>query len=376
MLTSAKGQGRARRLHAARVRRARAGCAGARRSRSRPFERILARVGHRARARAREGGGTRVTPDRSAQRPRGFARFGGVPGAPRHARQLDGRAGRPRAAARRGWRRELMRWWGWGEDERRGRAARAPRLALLRAELGVSRRDAARAGGARGGAPARARAAGAARAARSRRRRRRARARRPRGARGARRRARATRTWCGCARATARARPTRWSRPARPTQVAAVLDGLRREPAWRWCRSAAAPAWWAAWSRCARARRAPSRSTCGGWTACSTSTAMSLTATLERGPASGPRLERRLGEHGPDARPLPAVVRVLDRRRLGGHPLGRPGLDRLRAHRRAGGGRALRDARPASSRTRDVPGHRRRARRCASCSWARRACSA
>ena len=47
---------------------------------------------------------------------------------------------------------------------------------------------------------------------------------------------------------------------------------------------------------------------------------------------------------GRDARPLPAVVRVLDRGRLGGHALGGPGVDRLWAHRRARRGAALRHA--------------------------------
>ena len=66
----------------------------------------------------------------------------------------------------------------------------------------------------------------------------------------------------------------------------------------------------------------------------------SLTASVDpgrlrpdaRGPPPGTR---------PHPRPLSAVVRVLDRRRLGGHALGRPGLDGLRPDRRAGGGRPL-----------------------------------
>ena len=108
-----------------------------------------------------------------------------------------------------------------------------------------------------------------------------------------------------------------------------------------------------------RGRR--SRSTCAASTGCSTVDRTSLTATLEAG-LFGPEAERRLAARGRDARPLPAVVRVLDRRRLGGDPLGRPGLDRLRADRRAGRGAAAASRRPARSTRRAGAGHRRRAR--------------
>ena len=100
----------------------------------------------------------------------------------------------------------------------------------------------------------------------------------------------------------------------------------------------------------------------------------SLTATLEAGPV-GPAGRGAAGGRGPDARPLPAVVRVLDGRRLGGHALGRPGLDRLRPDRRA-----RRGAAPGRAGGRGRPPRRcpapRPGRTCASCWSAPRACSA
>ena len=79
---------------------------------------------------------------------------------------------------------------------------------------------------------------------------------------------------------------------------------------------------------------------------------------------------RRRGRH---ARALPAVVRVLDRGRLGGDSLGWAGLDRLRPHRRARRGPADGGpgGRPEPPRR---PRHRGRARTCASWWSARRAC--
>ena len=81
------------------------------------------------------------------------------------------------------------------------------------------------------------------------------------------------------------------------------------------------------------------------------------------------------GERGGHARALPAVVRVRDDRRLRRDPLRRPGVERLRALRRArhvdrprrAGGRAA-HARDASHAPQGPP--------CASSSWARRARSA
>ena len=61
----------------------------------------------------------------------------------------------------------------------------------------------------------------------------------------------------------------------------------------------------------------------------------SLTATLGAG-LRGPEAEAALGRQGVTPRPLPAVLRVRDDRRLRRDPLGRAGLERLRALRRAG----------------------------------------
>ena len=78
---------------------------------------------------------------------------------------------------------------------------------------------------------------------------------------------------------------------------------------------------------------------------------------------------------GPHPRPLPAVLRVRDDRRLRRDPLRRPGLERLRALRRAGQlGAPARAGRRSCGRWRPrtpPPG-----RRCASWSSAPRACSA
>ena len=111
--------------------------------------------------------------------------------------------------------------------------------------------------------------------------------------------------------------------PGSAEQVAAVLERLRRASAWRWCRSAAARAWWAGWSRVARrlrrrglARPAPARP------GARDVDRESLTATLEAG-LLGPAAEARLAAQGLTLGPLPAVLRVRDGRRLGGHPLGR-----------------------------------------------------
>ena len=62
---------------------------------------------------------------------------------------------------------------------------------------------------------------------------------------------------------------------------------------------------------------------------------VSMTATLEPG-LRGPEAEALLAERGPDARPLPAVLRVRHDRRLRGHPVQRPVERRLRPLRRAG----------------------------------------
>ena len=99
----------------------------------------------------------------------------------------------------------------------------------------------------------------------------------------------------------------------------------------------------------------------------------SLTAVVQAG-AVGARRRGRARAPGPDPRPLPPVLRARHRRRLRGHPLGGPGLDRLRAHR----GERARSADADAGRG---AGHARRCRPpppappCASWPWARRACS-
>ena len=91
--------------------------------------------------------------------------------------------------------------------------------------------------------------------------------------------------------------------------------------------------------------------------------------------AARPRGRAGAAGPGPHPRPLPAVVRVRDHRRLRRHPLGRAGVGRLRALRRArhlaGDGHPERRAAHRSPRR-----TRRRGRRCASSRSARRACSA
>ena len=85
----------------------------------------------------------------------------------------------------------------------------------------------------------------------------------------------------------------------------------------------------------------------------------------------GPRLEDELARARPDAAPLPAVVRVLDARRLARDPRRRPLRDRPDAHRRS---LPRARARHAARHDRDASpsGIGRRARAgCASCSAAR-----
>ena len=68
-------------------------------------------------------------------------------------------------------------------------------------------------------------------------------------------------------------------------------------------------------------------------TACSRSTRSRARRASGAG-ALGPRLEEQLAPARPDAAPLPAVVRVLDARRLDRDALRRPLRDALHAHRR------------------------------------------
>ena len=293
-------------------------------------------------------------------------------------------AARPRASSSRprstGWPScsgtALMRWWGWGED---GHAVALPAGGARRCCARSSGRTAER-GGRRwrsrrcalpDAAPARraARAPGSAVGAEQR-------ARRPRGAGRARARHELPGPGAHALRRRARARPTPWCCPASAEQVAGVLRGLRRgrrgggavrrrhERGGR--RGAAAR----------RLRRRRSRSTSARMDRdCSRSTATSLTARLDAGLFGPEARAPRWRAQGLTLGHFPQSFEYSTVGRLGGHPLGRPGLDRLRAHRRARGGRALRDARPASS-ARGTCRPPRPGRRCASWSWAPRACSA
>ena len=118
------------------------------------------------------------------------------------------------------------------------------------------------------------------------------------------------------------ARSRRCSRPA-----------PRRES--RWCRSVAARASSAGSTRSRARTRALIALDLRPAARRRASIAASLTATLGPGLAA-PRPRRRSAARGIDARPLPAVVRVRDDRRVCGHPLGRPGVGGLRALRRPG----------------------------------------
>ena len=152
----------------------------------------------------------------------------------------------------------------------------------------------------------------------------------------------ATTTSCGCARAWSTRHPTRSSTRRDAAEVAAVLRACAEE-------GVAVVPFGGGTSVVGGVE--PLR---GRFPAV---VALDL-ARLDRLLADGPGLADgdRAGRHDrpgagggarrarPDARPLPAVVRARDRRRLGRDPLGRPGVDRLRPHRRARRGAARRDA--------------------------------
>ena len=82
-----------------------------------------------------------------------------------------------------------------------------------------------------------------------------------------------------------------------------------------------------------RRTAARSASTCARSTRCSRSTATSRAARVQAG-VYGPALEDQLRPHGLTLAALPAVVRVLDARRLARDPLRRPLRDAAHAHRR------------------------------------------
>ena len=125
--------------------------------------------------------------------------------------------------------------------------------------------------------------------------------------------------------------------------------------------------------RCAEPTARRSRSTCRGWIGCSTST-RSRSRRARAGHLRA-RAGAAAGARRADAGALPAVVRVLHRRGLGGHALGRarprPATgastswwSRVRCETPGGRARAPATCRPPPP-----------ARRCASWWWARRACS-
>ncbi len=145
----------------------------------------------------------------------------------------------------------------------------------------------------------------------------------------------ATSTWRGCARGAPRGRARRGA-GARPTPAAVGaaarrLRGAgrrrgavrRRHQRRRRGRAAARRPRGADQPRPRRAARSHRRRR------------RSLTARLGAG-LRGPEAEAALGAAGPHPRPLPAVLRVRDDRRLRRDPLGRPGLERLRPLRLAG----------------------------------------
>ena len=232
-----------------------------------------------------------------------------------------------------------MRWWGWGDEPTRA-AARQRRTTLLREELGSEPGDASRAVAledvrlAGPALPARPREALARRSARD-------------GVRddhaarvAARRRAAATRTWCVCARARRLSAPDAVALPGLArSRSQAVLEACARE------RVAVVPF---GGGTSVVGGVEPLREGFAGGRRRSTCARLDRLLDVDRGLADrdrsragmlGPEARGGAGRAGADARPLPAVVRVLDRRRLGGHPLGRAGVHGLRAHRRAGGGR-------------------------------------
>ena len=334
-----------------------------------PFERLLSESTTEI-ALSSEGEGGTARPAHARPAPARLGALQPLPAARGRAPPGRERAGGTGRAARG---RVLMRWWGWGED---GHAVPLPPAAegLLRDELGadpgvrkppVALDQVALPDPGLPGDGARAAGGGGRRGAR---------ARRPRDAHRARRRALAIPTSCGSAPATPRARPTPSCCPESAEQVAARPGRVRRAAGrgrpvrrrhQRRRRRRAA---------CATASRRRSRSTSARLTATVEVDRTSLTARARRRPARA-RGRAAAARAGRDARPLPAVVRVLDRRRLGGHALGGPGVDRLRAHRRAGRGAALRHA-GRRARHEAGAGLGGGPERCASWSWAPRASSA
>ena len=153
-----------------------------------------------------------------------------------------------------------------------------------------------------------------------------------RGAGPPRRRAQLSRTSCACAPASSAPRPDAVVEPADAAQVAAVIDacahaGVAVVPFGGGTSVVGGVDPYAGRARAAdRARpRPPAR--CRG--------RPHLADGDARPGLRGPEAEAALGAHGRDPRPLPAVVRVRDDRRVRRDPFGRAGIKRLRALRRA-----------------------------------------
>ena len=368
-----KGKARAGRLHAARGRGSRAGSRGARRSRSRRSSASCPSRPPRS-SWSPTSEGTRV---RLALRP-APARLGALRPVPdpvgRRAGRCEG-ALDGLAAARRGWRSRLMRWWGWGEDGHDVAAARGGGGPAAGRSSAWSRVASARRSRWRRSTPCRRPRLPSARAAR-----------RPSDAVGAEhvRDDRAPRVAHAAGRsypdlvrlrsgdALERAR-RRGAARRPPTQVARRAGGVRRGAAWRWCRSAAARAWWAGWSRCARAsQRAISLDLRALDRARSTSTRSRSPPRSSRA-CSARELERRLAAQGltlghfPQSFEYSTVGGWVATRSAGQASTGYGRIDELVE------ARALRDARPASSTRADVPATAA-GPSCASWWWARRAC--
>ena len=354
----AQGQERPRRLQPRGGAGAASACAGRRRSRSRRSSGCSRPPRPRSRSSRRPADGTRVrlTLD---QRPRGWAALRRRSSCARAAKRQAGRGARGLDELLVG--PGLMRWWGWGERRPRRRAARSPPRRCCARSSGVDPAARRLPVALEDGALSRIRRCPRRRAS------------------GwwrwsARRTCATTREarvghavgqaaipiWSGSAPATRRARRTPWSLPGSAEQVAAVLARVRGAPG--------------GGGAVRRRHERGGRRGAGARTGSTPRSSLDL-GRLDRHGGGRPdarsppprRRPARAGgrgaarRRGRDARPLPAVVRVLDRRRLGGHALGRPGVHGLRADRRARARRCAASTPVGEIGTRAVPAQRRRA---------------